>query len=139
MMKRRDWVAMVKEFQAHFEKPFIPTSSKDWEDMINLRASLIHEEIHELWQAMADMQRNPISREELESAKVQTLDAICDSIYVLIGTANALGFNLEEAFKRVHLGNMAKLGPDGQPIYNAAGKVMKPEGFKHPVLSDLVA
>ena len=138
-MGANSWVAMVKDFQTRLEKPFIPTSSKDWEDMINLRASLIHEEIQELWQALGDMQRHPISSEELEQAKVDTLDAICDSIYVLIGTANTLGFDLEKAFERVHLSNMSKLWEDGQPVYNAAGKVMKPKGFKPPVLNDLVA
>jgi len=138
-MQNNSWVAMVKEFQLQFEKPFIPSNTKDWEDMINLRASLIHEEIQELWQGMSDMQRYPTTAEEFKWAKVMTLDAICDSIYVLIGTANALGFDLQEAFDRVHRSNMSKLGPDGQPMYNAAGKVMKPKGFRPPVLNDLVA
>jgi len=138
-MMPSNWVDMVAEFQKQFEEPFIPVGQSDWERLINLRASLIHEEITELWMGMNGMLQTPCEADSLMRAKVDTLDAICDSIYVLIGTANALGFDIKEAFDRVHKSNMTKLGKDGKPIYNLAGKVMKPESFKPPILEDLVA
>lgn len=38
------------------------------------------------------------------------------------------------AVVEVHRSNMTKLGPDGKPIINAAGRVMKPEGYSKPDL-----
>lgn len=44
---------------------------------------------------------------------------------------------LLQAFDRVHASNMSKLGPDGQPIFNEAGKVMKGSFYQPPRLTDL--
>ena len=43
-----------------------------------------------------------------------------------------------EAFNRVHLSNMSKLGADGKPIYREDGKVLKGPNYKKPDLSDLM-
>ena len=45
---------------------------------------------------------------------------------------------LNEAFYRVHMSNMSKLGEDGKPIYREDGKVLKGPNYKAPDLSDLV-
>lgn len=44
----------------------------------------------------------------------------------------------DEAFRRVHLSNMSKLGEDGKPIYREDGKVMKGPNYKEPDLEDLI-
>ena len=43
-----------------------------------------------------------------------------------------------EAFKRVHLSNMSKLGEDGKPILREDGKIMKGPNYKEPDLTDLI-
>jgi predicted HAD superfamily Cof-like phosphohydrolase len=43
-----------------------------------------------------------------------------------------------EAFKRVHLSNMSKLGDDGKPILREDGKIMKGPNYKEPDLTDLL-
>lgn len=45
---------------------------------------------------------------------------------------------LSEAFYRVHVSNMSKLGDDGKPIRREDGKIMKGPNYKAPDLSDLV-
>lgn len=59
-------------------------------------------------------------------------DALIDIAYFLMGTAVVTGFDLEPGFNVVHEANMAKLGPDGKPIYGDDGKVQKPEGWVAP-------
>lgn len=44
----------------------------------------------------------------------------------------------DESFRRVHEANMAKLGPDGKPAFGPTGKIVKPDGWAAPDLSDLV-
>lgn len=136
-----DWVGMVQEWHRTFEHPFVPSGKGDWLDLIELRSALVSEEIDELWHGVSEMKaalESGSSPRELKAAKVETLDAIADSIYVLVGMANLLGFDLREAFSRVHESNMSKLGENGLPIYSAKGKVLKGPNFHLPVLDDLV-
>ena len=44
-----------------------------------------------------------------------------------------------EAFRRVHLSNMSKLGDDGKPVKRDDGKIMKGPNYQPPVLDDLVS
>jgi len=51
----------------------------------------------------------------------------------------ALGdVNLFEAFRRVHLSNMSKLGDDGLPIRREDGKILKGPNYVEPKLGDLI-
>lgn len=92
-----------------------------------LRAHLILEELSELMTAMAD------------DDIVGCLDALCDLRYVQDGTTLDLGLHhhFDEGFLEVHGTNMAKVGPDGKPFKNAAGRISKPEGWKPPDLERL--
>ena len=141
MENNKDWVAAVKLFQDTFEKPFLPTSNMDWAEMLSLRADLVGEEVDEFWHGMSKVMiaLRDNDKHALAAGKVEMLDAICDSIYVLIGTANKCGFDLSEAFRRVQESNMAKLWPDGKVHYNSVGKVIKPDGWTPPRLEDLAA
>ena len=89
-------------------------------DKINiLRYDLIKEELEELKVAME-------SKDLLEVA-----DALTDILYVTYGAGHAFGINLDQCFNEVQNSNMSKLGENGKPIYNEAGKVMKgPKYFK---------
>ncbi len=84
-----------------------------------LRIDLIKEELEELTVAMKN-------RDLLEVA-----DALTDILYVTYGAGHALGIDLDKCFDEVQNSNMSKLGANGKPIYNEAGKVMKgPKYFK---------
>jgi hypothetical protein len=41
-------------------------------------------------------------------------------------------------FDEVHRSNMSKVGPDGQAIFRADGKVMKPETYSDPNLRPII-
>jgi predicted HAD superfamily Cof-like phosphohydrolase len=71
---------------------------------------------------------------ELLAAKtvVDVADAIGDVIYIALGTAIEHGIDIEPIFNIIQGANMAKLGPDGKPIYKEDGKVAKPEGWQPP-------
>ena len=93
-------------------------------DKINqLRISLIKEELDELKEAMD-------SKNLLEVA-----DALTDLLYVTYGAGHAFGIDLDKCFEEVQNSNMSKLGEDGKPIYNEAGKVMKGPNYFKPDLS----
>ena len=89
-------------------------------DKINqLRVNLINEELEEFKEA--------IKNKDLKEAA----DALTDILYVTYGAGHAFGINLDQCFDEVQESNMSKLGNDGKPIYNDAGKVMKgPKYFK---------
>ena len=89
----------------------------------NLRSSLINEELEELKQA--------VKNNDLKEA----VDALTDILYVTYGAGHAFGVNLDECFDEVQRSNMSKLGEDGKPIYNEAGKVMKGPNYFKPDLS----
>ena len=92
----------------------------------NLRISLINEELEELKQAMKN--------KDLKEA----VDALTDILYVTYGAGHAFGVNLDKCFDEVQKSNMSKLGDDGKPIYNEAGKVMKGPGYFKPDLSKFI-
>ena len=88
-----------------------------------LRISLINEELEELKKAIED---NDI---------LEVADALTDILYVAYGAGHAFGIDLDKCFNEVQESNMSKLGPDGKPIYNESGKVMKGPNYFKPNLS----
>ena len=93
-------------------------------DKINkLRIDLIKEELDELKEAMDN-------KDLLEVA-----DALTDILYVTYGAGHAFGVDLDKCFDEVQNSNMSKLGENGEPIYNEAGKVMKGPNYFKPNLS----
>ena len=96
-------------------------------DKINkLRIDLIDEELNEFKEA--------ISNNDLKEA----IDALTDILYVTYGAGHAFGVNLDKCFEEVQRSNMSKLGVDGKPIYNDAGKVMKGPKYFKPDLSQFI-
>lgn len=97
-------------------------------DTTLLRMQLLTEELAELSSALTD------------GNKTEVLDALCDLQYVLLGAVLTFGYGevFEAAFQEVHRSNMSKLDANGQPIKNAAGRVVKSEFFKAPDLSVFV-
>ena len=96
-------------------------------DKINtLRYDLIKEELEELKIAMEN-------KDLLEVA-----DALTDILYVTYGAGHAFGIDLDKCFEEVQNSNMSKLGEDGKPIYNDAGKVMKGSKYFKPDLRKFI-
>ena len=97
-------------------------------DKINkLRLDLIKEELTELTEAM--------NNKDL----IEVADALTDILYVTYGAGHAFGIDLDKCFEEVQNSNMSKLGQDGKPIYNEAGKVMKGPNYFKPDLSKFVS
>lgn len=88
-----------------------------------LRIDLIDEELTEFKEA--------IKNNDLKEA----VDALTDILYVTYGAGHAFGVNLDKCFDEVQRSNMSKLGKDGKPIYNQAGKVMKGPNYFAPDLN----
>ena len=93
------------------------------EKINNLRISLINEELEEFEAA--------IKNNDLK----EVVDALTDILYVTYGAGHAFGVNLDKCFDEVQRSNMSKLGENGKPIYNDAGKVMKGPKYFKPDLS----
>ncbi|WP_349238414.1 hypothetical protein [Nocardioides sp. InS609-2] len=116
-----------------------------------LRARLVLEEALEFVEAMGcdatvddvDVTKDSVTVEinrDVETDLVEATDALADLNVVGKGSALTLGIPVDDAFRIVHRTNMAKLGPDGEPIRRDDGKVQKPEGWQPPTqaLRDLL-
>ena len=92
-----------------------------------LRIDLIKEELDELQEAMKN------------NDLLEVADALTDILYVTYGAGHAFGIDLDKCFDEVQNSNMSKLGENGKPIYNDAGKVMKGPKYFKPDLSKFVS
>jgi len=110
-------------FMKTFGQEVKTTPSLSSEKINNLRISLINEELEEFKEA--------IKNNDLK----EVVDALTDILYVTYGAGHAFGINLDKCFNEVQRSNMSKLGEDGKPIYNNAGKVMKGPKYFKPDLS----
>ena len=91
------------------------------EQTATLYLELINEEMNELSEAVEG------------GSDVASLDAICDTIWTLIGYAHAKGYPIEAAWDAVALSNLRKIDlRTGKVNRRADGKVLKPEGWKPP-------
>lgn len=118
---------MVREFHDAFspdqnaEKPAI-VDAFTWK----LRHSLIFEEFKELIAA------------HHQGDLIAVADALGDLLYVVYGTGLAYGLDLDAAFAEIHRSNMTKLGPDGKPLRNEDGKVVKGPNWEPPNLEKVL-
>lgn len=111
---------MVREFHQTFGHPVETAPALIPRDRVDFRLSLIGEEFQELSDAAE------------ERDLVEMADGLADLIYVIHGFALELGVPLDDVVREVHESNMSKLGEDGQPIYNADGKVLKGPNYVKP-------
>ena len=112
----------VKTFMQTFGQEVKSRPSFSTEKINQLRYNLINEELEELKQAI------------LNKDLLETADALTDILYVTYGAGHAFGIDLDRCFEEVQNSNMSKLGEDGKPIYNDAGKVMKGPKYYKPDL-----
>ena len=112
----------VKKFMQTFGQDVKTKPSFPDNKIVNLRNSLIEEELSELKDAVKN---NDIT---------EVADALTDILYVTYGAGHAYGIDLDKCFDEVQNSNMSKLGDDGKPIYNETGKVMKGPNYYKPNL-----
>lgn len=97
-------------------------------DQFNMYVKLIGEETEELAQAIT------------EHDPVETLDALIDIMVVTIGAIHSMGADGEGAWKEVMASNFAKIDKEtGKVRKREDGKILKPLGWKAPVLSPFVS
>ena len=116
----------VKTFMQTFDQEVKSKPSFSTEKINELRYNLIKEELEEFKHALEN-------KDLLEVA-----DALTDILYVTYGAGHAFGIDLDSCFEEVQNSNMSKLGTDGKPIRNEAGKVMKGTNYYKPDLSKFV-
>lgn len=120
--ERSQWVSDVNDFLDRFHQD--RQLSPGWPDdaTMQLRSEMIREEYSELVEAL--MTRN----------LPDTVDAIIDLCYVLIGTLPSLGVEADPIWDAVHASNMAKVGGARRDD----GKILKPEGWTPPDIRGLL-
>ena len=110
----------IEKFATACDQPASPENYK-------MYLGLIDEEYGELVDAvMAD-------------DKVEQLDALVDILVVTMGAIRAAGWDGEAAWKEVMDTNFAKIdATTGKVIKREDGKVLKPEGWRAPELSQFI-
>ena len=98
----------------------------------NMQKNLIVEEFKEFLEAEGMLFRNSQALHE------DAIKELSDLVYVCYQYAANMGWDLDEALRRVHQSNMSKLDEDGKPTYREDGKVLKSANYQPPTLSDLV-
>lgn len=104
----------------------------------SLRADLILEEAAEFADALGVLDTNqgmgytviPYVDNWRHADLVKAIDALCDLLYVVYGTAVSFGIDLEPFFAEVHASNLTKVGGPVRPD----GKRLKPKGYQPPNL-----
>ena len=117
----------VGTFMKTFGQEVKTSASLSTEKINKLRIDLIKEELEELKEAMDN------------NDLLEVADALTDILYVTYGAGHAFGVDLDKCFNEVQNSNMSKLGENGKPIYNEAGKVMKGPNYFRPDLSKFVS
>jgi predicted HAD superfamily Cof-like phosphohydrolase len=120
-------ITSLLEFNNAFEIPKLETPEIGSEELIELRIKLLQEEVAEYAEAARG------------GDLVEVLDALADIAYILAGTVINHGMQhvFDDAFSEVHRSNMAKL-VDGKVLRREDGKVMKPENWQPPNLSQFI-
>ena len=120
-------IASLLEFNNAFEIPKLETPEIGSKELIELRIKLLQEEVAEYAEAARG------------GDLVEVLDPLADIAYILAGTVINHGMQhvFDDAFAEVHRSNMAKL-VDGKVLRREDGKVMKPENWQPPNLSQFI-
>lgn len=116
----------VRDFHEKFGLAYDEGPRKLDPDLEKLRMVQMREETEEMDEAASDEER---------------FDACIDKVYFIIGYCYLRGWDFNEGWRRVHKANMLKqrAKEDGSDSKRNSGKdVVKPEGWVHPDLSDLV-
>ncbi len=139
----------VREFHRVMGQPIICTPCVPSDERVRLRLRLIHEEFCELLTACGVAE--PIVegecrriRQSIDDVRardvdlVELADALADIAYVVEGANLEFGIDSEAVLAEVQRSNMSKLGEDGNPVYNADGKVTKGPNYSPPDIAKVL-
>ncbi len=119
--RRSDAARMVEEFHRKYGAPIGERPEMISAEQALLRSSLVVEEAAELVTAL--------SRRDLVAAA----DALADLLYVVHGTAIALGVDVDAVMAEVHSSNMSKQGK------REDGKITKGRDYRAPDVALVLA
>lgn len=123
----------VREFTKKGNQPIdVPIDDVEGSAVFGLRLKLIGEEFKEMAEAMNNWTKGVIQdypAEEQRILKEHILKEMCDCVYVIAGMAATYGWDMTEAWRRVHESNMSKFGEKGI-LKDKDGKVLKPDTYK---------
>jgi hypothetical protein len=126
-----NWQKDIVEFQTKMGQEWHTKLTFTSDETLKLRYNLVDEEVNK--ELLPNLKK--LMEEEPEDPTiVNVVDGIVDSIYVLIGCAVSFGVDLGPIWDKVHEANMLKA--DG--LRDKNGKVLKPEGWKHPDIAKLI-
>ena len=126
MTQSKTPLQMVAEFHEAFD-----VARRDFTtESLQFREDLIIEEHDEVQTALTDLEYHT-SPALLQAAAKE----LADLVYVVYGTADVLGIDLDRVLEEVHRSNMSKLGQDGKPVLRQDGKVLKGPLYKQADLS----
>lgn len=119
-----DTLEYVKDFYNRFQVVIEQSPTIPEDKIINLRLSLVKEELAEVEEA--------IQKKDL----VNLLKELTDLQYVLDGLYLTFGLGRLKilAMRDVHKSNLTKLGPNGQVIRDERGKIQKTAAYRKPDL-----
>ena len=106
-------------------------------DMVREFAEVTSQEPNEyLYAALMDEEYKEWQAADSDEGELKEL---ADLVYVIYGYANAKGYDLETAVRRVHENNLGRcLQPDGTVKRRADGKILKNKDYPKVNLGDLV-
>ena len=129
-MKQHDLFEDLNDFSTKFKLPQMATPTLLSHEDMQFRLSFLMEE----WQEIANAQ--------IAGDLEEVFDGLIDLVYVAIGTAWLMGLPFNEGWDRVHAANMEKVRAEHAADVRSKRKhgwdVVKPEGWKPPVLEDLL-
>jgi predicted HAD superfamily Cof-like phosphohydrolase len=64
----------------------------------------------------------------------ELLDSLCDQIVTAVGVAHMFGLDIAGALSEVNRSNWSKFDSNGQPIFDANGKIAKGPNYSKPNL-----
>lgn len=118
----------VRAFHEACDVPVAASLGFPSRERIELRQRLLREEYLE-WIAASS-----------ERDMVEVADALADMIYIIVGTALEFGIPLDRVWDEVQRSNMAKVDPEtGRVKRREDGKILKPQGWESPRISEALA
>lgn len=126
----KDQLHMVSTFMKAMGQPV----SRGWDadvEQLKLGYRLIMEEVEELGDALSRL----LCARSDTAVRENVVKELTDLLYVCNWLAALIGVDINDAFARVHLSNMSKLGEDGKPVLREDGKVAKGLNYRPPFLA----
>jgi predicted HAD superfamily Cof-like phosphohydrolase len=138
------YYAMVREFHEAFSLPVRDKADVGTPEERVLRVRLLLEEVLEFAKAagveftthypgggrIAISRIGHVDAEVIAEPNLSAMaHELADVAYVVHGTAVQLGIPLLPVTGEIHSANIRKRGPDGRPIIDMAGKILKPAGW----------